>query len=223
LQIQQETVRRQIAMNEHDAGAARVAQGNLSSLQTQLQETRQQVDGLTIVAATSGRVMARNLHDLAGTFVDEGDDLLIVDDGQPRELIVSVAQEDFSLAAEKAGTTIDLRIGTRGRSTGIVQRVTPRASTRLPCPALAAAAGGPLAVVADTTDSAEELKLTEPRFHAIVELPANPTSDEAIGERGYVRLGRSEQSLATYVYYQSAEWLRDQIETAQSATRQQLQ
>ena len=223
LQIQQETVRRQIAMNEHDAGAARVAQGNLSSLQTQLQETRQQVEGLTIVAATSGRVMARNLHDLAGTFVNEGDDLLIVDDGQPRELIVSVAQEDFSLAADKAGTTVDLRIGTRSRSTGIVQRVTPRASTRLPSPALAAAAGGTLAVVADTTDSPDELKLTEPRFHAIVELPANSASDEAIGERGYVRLGRSEQSLATYVYYQSAEWLRDQIETAQSATRQQLQ
>lgn len=223
LQIPQETVRRQIAMNEHDAEAARVAQGNLSSLQMQLQETRQQVKGLTIVAATSGRVMARNLHDLAGNFVNEGGDLLIVDDGQPREWIVSVAQEDFGLAADKAGTTVDLRIGTRSRSTGIVQSVTPRASTRLPSPALAAAAGGTLAVVADTTDSGDELNLTEPWFHAIVELPADSASDEAIGERGYVRLRRSEQSLATYVYVQSTEWLRDQIETARSANRQQLQ
>ena len=223
LQIQQETVRLQIALNEHDAGTTRVAQGNLYSLQTQLLETRQQVAALTIVAATSGRVMARNLHDLADTFVNEGDDLLIVDDGQPHELIVSVAQEDFSLAAEKAGTAVDLRIGTRATATGIIQRVTPRASTSLPSPALAASAGGTLAVVADTTNSADALRLTEPRFHAIVELPVDSAPDEAIGERGYVRLGRPQRSLATYMYHQSAEWLRDQIETAQSANRQVLQ
>ncbi len=222
LQIQQETVRRQIAMKEHDAGAARVAQGNLSSLRTQHLETREQVAGLTIYAPSSGRVMARNLHHLADTFVNEGDDLLVVDDGRPRELIVSVAQEDFSLAAKKAGTVVDLRIGTRVRSTGIVQRVTPRASTRLPSPALAAPAGGSLAVVAASTDSDDELRLTEPRFHAIVELPEDMASDESVGERGYIRLGRSDRTLATYLYHQSTEWLRDQIETAQSATRQHL-
>lgn len=119
-------------MNEHDAGAARVALGNLSSLQTQLLESRQQVAGLTILAPTSGRVMARNLHDRAHTFVNEGDDLLVVDDGQPRELIVSVAQKDFRLAADRAGTAVELRIGTRDGSSGMLQRVTPRASTRLP-------------------------------------------------------------------------------------------
>ncbi|MCP4782099.1 MAG: biotin/lipoyl-binding protein [Fuerstiella sp.] len=223
LQIQQETVRRQIAMKEHDAGAVRVAQGNLASLRTQHLETAEQVDGLSIFAPASGRVMARNLHHLADTFVKEGDDLLVVDDGQPRELIVSVAQEDFSLAAKKAGTVVDLRIGTRVRSTGIVQRVTPRASTRLPSPSLAASAGGSFAVVAASTDSEDELQLTEPRFHAIVVLPADPDSDQSVGERGYISLGRSDRSLATYLYLQSTEWLRDQIETAQAATRQQIQ
>ncbi len=223
LQIQQETYRLQIAMTEHDAGAARVAQGNLSSLRTQHFETQEQVAGLSIFATASGRVMARNLHHLVDTFVNEGDDLLVVDDGRPRELIVSVAQEDFSVAAQNAGTVVDLRIGTRVRSSGILQRVTPRASTRLPSPSLAASAGGSLAVVAARTDSDEELRLTEPRFHAIVELPAGLDSDESVGERGYICLGRSDRSLATYVYHQSTEWLRDQIETAQAATRQQLQ
>ncbi len=223
LQVQQETIRRQIAMNEHDAGAACVARGNLSSLQIQLAETRKQAEGLTIVAATSGRVVARKLNDLADTYVNQGDDLLIVDDGQPRELIVSVAQQDFSLAVKQCGTSVALKIGTRAGSTGIVQRVTPRASTQLPSPALASPAGGTLPVVADSSDSENELRLTEPRFHAIIELSAGPGFHESIGERGYVRLGRSEHSLATYVYHQSAEWLRDQIETAQAVSRQQLQ
>ena len=223
LQVRQETVRWQMSMKEHDAGAARVAQGNLLSLQAQHLETQEQVAGLSIFAPTSGRVRARTLRDLANTFVNEGDDLLVVDDGQPRELIVSVAQEDFNLAAKKSGAVIDLRIGTRVRSTGILQRVTPRASTRLTSPALAAPAGGPLAVVAASTDSKDELRLTEPRFQAIVELPAELAADEAVGERGYICLGRPDQSLATYLYDQSTEWLRNQIEMAQSATRQQLQ
>ncbi|MCP4509712.1 MAG: hypothetical protein GY826_25330, partial [Fuerstiella sp.] len=189
----------------------------------QLAETRKQAEGLTIVAATSGRVVARKLNDLADTYVNQGDDLLIVDDGQPRELIVSVAQQDFSLAVKQCGTSVALKIGTRAGSTGIVQRVTPRASTQLPSPALASPAGGTLPVVADSSDSENELRLTEPRFHAIIELSAGPGFHESIGERGYVRLGRSEHSLATYVYHQSAEWLRDQIETAQAVSRQQLQ
>ena len=206
-----------------DAGAAVVAKNNIESLNDRLRETLQQLSSLEVRAVAGGTIVGRNLHAMQNTYVHEGDDLLVVDDRQPRELRISVAQKDFPLAKDLLSVQVPVRLGTRSKSAGILDRVIPRASKRLHEPALAATDGGPLAVTAndDADDRENSLELTEQRFEAVVKL-AQLESDDLlpIGERGYVSLGNTRQSLAAHLYTSASDWLTEQIETAQKAARE---
>jgi len=218
-QIQQETIRHQMAMKQHESGNAVVAMNNLNSLRDQLKETAQQIQALEVRAPTAGRVVAHQLHTRIRNYVSEGDELLLVDDGQPRHLRVSVAQEDFHLAEELLQQSVAIRIGTRDRQTGVMERVIPRASRRLFNEALAATEGGTLAVTStqDEDTRSSKMELTSQRFEAIVSLTMETADQLPIGERGYVSLGSQEQSLAVHLYRSGKGWLEDQIETAQRA------
>lgn len=218
LEIKQEQIRHQIAMKEHDAGAAVVAKNNLESLNDRLRETDEQLAALEVRAATSGTVIARNLDTLSNTYIHEGDDLLVVDSQQQRELRISVAQEDYSLAKQLLSEQVPVRLGTRTPTVGMLNRVIPRASRRLHEPALAATDGGPLAVTAkESSDNQDEsMELADQRFEAVV-LLAQHSSEKLlpVGERGYVSLGNTNESLAEHLYCQTRKWLTDQIEAAQ--------
>ncbi|MEQ9406124.1 MAG: efflux RND transporter periplasmic adaptor subunit [Fuerstiella sp.] len=212
LQHQQETIRYQTALKDHDPGAARVAQGNLASLKQRLTETRTQVDALRIRAATSGVVVCRALDNLIGTYVEKGDELLIVDDSHPRELRVSVAQEDFAEVSSLIGQPTDVRVGSRPVLTGRLARVIPRASRRLQYPALAATEGGPLAVVPAGNDSSQDAELTAQRFEAVVHLAPETTQlVKPVGERGYIRLRSSHRSMGTWAIHEFRHWIRRQL------------
>ena len=144
----------------------------------------------------------------------------MVDDQQPRELRALVSQEDFRRTQQQIGGDVRLRIGTRQSITGRLVRMTPRATDRLPSPALAATEGGPLAVVQSTDeddDSEQKLRLTEPRFEAVVQLPEDlQDAEPAIGERGLLCLGTGNESLGQYVYLRGSRWFRDQFKAARS-------
>ncbi|MEZ6059050.1 MAG: hypothetical protein R3C19_01680 [Planctomycetaceae bacterium] len=216
IQIQQETIRLQSAIEKHDAGRARVARGNLTSLADRLSETARQVAHLEVRATTSGRVLARDLRARLDTFVREGDELLSIDIGKPREFRVSISQNDFPLAHSRIGDSLAVRIGTRGRFRGVLQRLTPRASRRLPAESLAATAGGPLPVTSsqepDSRDSRQEL--TTERFDAVVALPPETADFLNSGERGYVSLGLRDESVASHLNYQFRGWLKDKLRLA---------
>lgn len=219
LQIQQEVTRQQIAMKDHDAGAASVANSNLKSLRQRLVETLDQYNALQIRAPVTGQVVAPRLVSRQQTYVREGESLLVVDDGQSRELRMSVAQDDFSLAEQQVGEVVNVRIGTRPTVSGTIERVIPRASRHLIDQSLAATEGGSLAVVAGNDDAGnddaeEEVQLTEQRFEAIVRLDASGL-DLPIGERAYAPLGTLHESLASHLYDRSTTWFRTQIENAQ--------
>ena len=213
-QIQQELIRQQIAMKEHDAGGESVANSNLKSLRQRLVQTLSQMKALEVRAPATGRVIAAHLETRLQTYVHEGDSLLVVDDGQSRELRISVAQDDFSLAERRVGEPVTVRIGTRPVVSGVIDRVISRASRRLIDKSLAATEGGALAVVAGDRDDDEEVQLTEQRFEAIVSLDAVGL-DLPIGERAYAPLGTLHESLASHLYDRSSKWLRNQIENAQ--------
>ncbi|MEZ6122850.1 MAG: efflux RND transporter periplasmic adaptor subunit [Planctomycetaceae bacterium] len=210
LQIQQETIRQQQAMRDHDSGMASVAASNLKSLRDQLQETQRQLQALQVVAPVAGQITARDLKSRLETSVSAGDELLIVDSHQAREFRISVSQEDFPLAERRVGNEIDVRIGTRGLVPGELTRVIPRASRKLFDPALAATAGGPLAVAA-ADDSSSDLELTEQRFEAVVTLK-NPGDEQPLpGERGVTALGHQQDSLAEHLHDRITRWIRRQL------------
>lgn len=213
IQIRQESIRRQTAMQDHDAGLVAIAEGNLKSLHSRLQDTQDQFEALQVFATASGRVMMRQADQRLETFVHEGDELLIVDSHQPRELHVLIAQEDLNAVNGRVNDEVQVRLGTRQTISGRLNRVIPRASHRLTEPALAATNGGPLAVRQADTDDPEELRLTEPHFKAIVELPADRV-DLPVGERGYVSVGRQDETLGKFLYRAAQDWFEKQLEQA---------
>ncbi len=219
IQIQQEQIRQQIAMKEHDAGDASVANSNLKSLRQRLVQTLDQYNALKIYAPVTGQVVAPDLASRQQSYVHEGDSLLVVDDGQSRELRISVSQNDFSLAERQVNEHVNVRIGTRPVVSGIIERVIPRASRHLIDLSLAATEGGALAVVAGDENKDEEVQLTEQRFEAIVRLNATGLN-LPIGERAYAPLGTLHESLASHLYDRSSTWFRVQIENAQGHVRQ---
>jgi len=221
LEHQQETVRYQTALKEHDAGTAKVARGNLASLDERLAEAAQQAAALEIRAAAAGIVVARQLEARLNSYIKEGEELLLVDDDQPRELRVSVAQQDFAELESKLGHTVPVRLGTRARTTGIVTRVVPRASRRLPFQSLAATEGGSLPVVSANGDDGEtESRLTEQRFEAVIQLRGeDATTEHVVGERGYISLPSMHRSLGSHAYYGFRNWLHNQIAATTRAAR----
>ena len=209
LQVCQETIRRQTAMRDHDAGLVAIAEGNLASLQSRLSDAKQRLDDLSVVATTSGRIQTRGLDQRLNAYVNEGDELLIVDNLEARELRVLIAQEDFNIASQHVDATAAVRLGTRPLIHGSLAQVVPRASHRIPEESLSATNGGPLAVRA-LEDESEDLRLTEPRFEAIVQLPFEHRN-LPIGERGYASICRSDESIGLFCYRAAKEWLEEQL------------
>ena len=191
-----------------------VAHSNLQSLRERLVETLHQKNRLSIHAPATGRIIAGGLESRLATYVHEGDELVIVDDAPSRQLRISVAQDDFSLVERGVGNAVTVRIGTRPVVHGVIDRVIPRASRRLIDKSLAVTEGGTLPVTADDKGAAEDIRLTEQRFEAIVTLGAADLN-LPIGERAYVPLGTLHESLASHLYDRTSKWLRDQVDTAQ--------
>ena len=116
------------ALNEHDAAQAQVALSNQQALLERLAEIRQQCDHLRVLAPVDGRVVARNLRNLIGTYVNEGDELMAVGDERRKELLISVAQEQADEVLPRLGQITHFRLGNCGIYEGTLLRVEPRAS-----------------------------------------------------------------------------------------------
>lgn len=216
LQLQQETIRLKAAQQSHDVQTAAVAADKLKSLQQQLAETQALVDGLQVVATTDGVVLARDLNRRHHTFVREGDELLCIDDGQSREVRLSVAEHDYAEVDRRTGQAQQLHIGTRPSMTAVLDRAVPRASRQLPFPSLAAGYGGPLAVRANN-EGGDEFELTEQRFEATLTLPA-ASKQPAIGERGYIVLDSQHRTIGSWLYHGFRSWVSRQLEAASVGT-----
>ncbi|MCR9201584.1 MAG: efflux RND transporter periplasmic adaptor subunit [Planctomycetaceae bacterium] len=218
LQIKQEEIRQQTAMQDLRSGDAAVAVSKQRSLHQQLRQAERRLAGLTVRAPAAGAVVARNLSSLLATFVEEGDELLLVDDGQSRRLRISVAEEDIGVLnkAAKERMTLAVRLGTRPLTWGVLERIVPRASRTLPAESLAATEGGALPVRSRGEESESELELTEHRFVADLRLPAGQRLP--LGERGYATLGDRDESLGQHLYRVGHEWFEDQLQLARDSS-----
>ena len=92
-------------------------------------------------------------------------------------------------------------------------RLEPRASVRLPHPALSAMAGGPLAIVESTsTQNESEAELTKPRFQAVVTIPPEYNTQLFSGQRGLAVLGSCNQSLGWNVLGLVHDWIEQKLQ-----------
>jgi hypothetical protein len=195
-------------LDEHDAAAAQVALSNQQALLERLAEIRQQCDHLQVFAPVDGRVVARNLRNLIGTHVQEGDELMAVGDERRKELLVSIAQDQVDDVLPRLGQIARFRLGNCRLYEGTLTQVEPRASRKLPHAALSALVGGPLAVSeAGEDDQPGESRLVQPRFPGVIAIKPETCDGLASGARGYALFGLRDEPAGQYLWNRFRHWL----------------
>lgn len=219
LAIEQAEIKHQIAVDRHEASAAQIAQGEIRALREQFSEAKHRYEALEVTAPVTGTISRRGLHQALGTYVQAGEQLLSMGNEASKELIVSIDQRDFDSVTPRIDSPVRIRLGTHPVVIGRLERVEPRASKQLIHPSLAAIEGGPLEVVAlphAQADANSDSELTEPRFRAVVSLPANHTSSIFCGQRANATIGTRSESIGVTVYQSIADWMKDKLSSARS-------
>lgn len=215
---------------------ARIAVDNQKPTQVQIEKRNQKVtrdklaeievrsNELLVKAKTDGRVVAKDLRRMIGTYVNEGDVLLAVADEDSKEIILSLSSEDVRATSDLIGHSIPIEIGSRRRILGMISRVDPKASLQLANPSLAATNGGSLVVKpsdqahGSKSDRDNQFELCEPRFHVIAEIDAETSRGLFSGERGFAVLNSKSTTLGPFIYNSIRDWLHQQLAQARSGT-----
>ena len=99
-------IQARIYLNQREHALAQAESENVKQLQRQLEEKRQQVNGLTLVSPADGIVFDRNLKHRPGQFVNCGDALLEFADSHRKQLVAFVDQRDFDERYWQSGTNV---------------------------------------------------------------------------------------------------------------------
>jgi len=196
LQLKIQDVQQRVMHNEDDLASYSAAGNKVESLEEQRDQLAAQLESLTVRAPISGTVIAHDLESLLGKFVTSGADLLSVGSTGTKEVRVSISQKQIETFRDATKQPVQLFIKGHALSerTATFSHVTPRATRRLLHPALAATAGGPLAVQPslDSKDGDSQI-LIDANFEGIVEVPPDLSAELHAGEICEVSLGRGHQ------------------------------
>lgn len=195
LQIEIQELQQRVMHREHDMGRYAAVAEKIRSLQQQRDQVADQIDALTVRAPIAGEVIANELDAMLGTYLRAGQEILSVGASRTKEVRVSIPQQEVEQFREAQDRDVRLRfVGHPLRSSrATFAKVTPKATRRLLHPALAATAGGPLAVQAAGKESSDEQVLVEENFEGIVQLPEELACELRSGELCTVSLGAGYQ------------------------------
>ena len=186
-------------------------------LKHQLNEKRSQADGLVIKAPFDGFVFRRGLDNEVGNFAKRGDPVVTIAQRQTKEVVVSIDQRDLESIKGNEGEMLRVAFPGAKLFESKLIRIDPAASQQATHPTLCAHAGGPLTVrpSADETESEEaSFELIMPRFNVVLELDNESSRYLQSGQRGRAFFSTAEQSLGSYLYIATSDWLKTQIEIA---------
>ncbi|HBE69650.1 MAG TPA: hypothetical protein DDW52_16010 [Planctomycetaceae bacterium] len=176
-----------------DSAETKQLESTARALAEQLTELERDVNQLTIVAPQPGRVSARRISDLCGTYLKAGTEIGVIGVEDQKRLKVSLSQRDIA-GLEDVEHPIRVRvIGGSETWDASVQRIETRASTTPADPALLAINGGTLPSL---SAAAETPELAAPRVNALVRLDPAHARQLPCGKRVSVALGIAPPSLA---------------------------
>jgi putative peptide zinc metalloprotease protein len=199
-----------------ELGLATVEEERLLGLEKQLKEKAKMAKSLEIRAPFDGFVFQRQLHNMHGQFIQQGDPILNVAQHRSKEVIVSIDQRDLDSVKENQGQEIRVMISGMPVFKSRFTRVNPRATTHPTHPSLCAFAGGPLPVkgAASESEDGPAFELLSPRFNAELSLDDEISQSLHSGQRGLAFFKTGRQSMGSYLYLAACDWLRNKIELA---------
>ena len=205
-----------IHQQDEELGLATIEEERLTGLEKQLKEKTRMAKSLEIRAPFDGFVFQRQLQNMQGQFVEQGDPVLNVARHHSKEVIVSMDQRDFDSVKENQGQEIRVAIPGMPVFKSRFSRVNPRASTATTHPSLCAFAGGSLPVkpAGSESENGPAFELLTPRFSAELTLEDEISQSLHSGQRGLAFFKTGRQSMGSYLFLASCEWLRNKIELA---------
>ena len=214
--VEESRIQIRIHQQTDELGLATIEEERLAGLEKQLKQKTTMAQSLEIRAPFDGFVFQRQLRNLHGQFVEQGDTVLSVAQHRSKEVIVSIDQRDLDSVKENQGQEIRVMISGMPVFRSRFTRVNPRATTTPTHPSLCAFAGGPLPVKAASSESADgpSFELLSPRFSAELSLEDDISKSLHSGQRGLAFFKTGRQSMGSYLYLASCEWLRNKIEMA---------
>lgn len=204
--------------------AARQAEAKqLEALQTKYEEKSQQLKTLEILAPISGRVIGANLSNLAGVYLEPGEEILSIGDEQQKELQVAIAQEMLTAFKASEGQPVRVRLRNGVAFQAILLSISPRATLACPHNALSGANGGPLPVRAAPAESRDEMdnperELLVPHFTGTLPLDQVRGSGLRAGQVGRAALSAYREPIGSYLHRAVSRWIRKQFRQAEQRT-----
>jgi putative peptide zinc metalloprotease protein len=214
---QQERMLRQ--NDELPKAQAEAAKGR--SLEQKAAEIKKQVESLVIRAPLAGKVVAHDLDSLPGRYLAVGDQIVVIGNEEIKEIILAAAQDDIRSFAAQRAQTVTVRIsGDESNSfSAALEKIDPRATLKLPHPALGADAGGALPVKpkhASSDSKTVESELLDPYFSGTVSLTPEQSLELHAGQRATILFSSAEQSWAARLVMKLRRWIDDRLASQQS-------
>jgi hypothetical protein len=173
------------------------ANSRKAGLVEQVEELQNQVDSLVLSSPITGTLVARNLHLLLGTYIKSGQELAVVGSEDAKRLKVSITQYEAKQSNGWINRPLRIVIHDQPTITAKLQRLETRADSSPPDDSLLAINGGLLPTIS-TTDN--KLELSKPRVSGHIPLTPTQALPLRSGQRAYVSIGSSQQSVGSFVY-----------------------
>ena len=196
----------------------------IQALKKKLAEAQAEAGQLVIRATGDGRLIARGFDQLAGRYLEAGQEIGVIGDQRSKEVRLAIDHEDVDLVAEQLGREMTVRVGGAAprHLAATLVRVEPQGATDLPHPALSAQVGGPLPVkLKEPADGkpAETYELLSPAFAGIAALPADEAAGLLAGQRVNLVFRSPSETVAGRLRRVLLRWIDTQIAKGQAANR----
>jgi len=192
----------------------------IGSIQQQIDEMETKVSQLNILAPFDGVVYRRDLANMLGSFVRQGDVIMHFADPQSKQILTSIDQEQIKSVRSRQELPVRFDFAGLKIITANWHSIEPRASDIPIDPAMTAAAGGVLPVrhAGAEEESGEEqesnYRLIHPRFTGKSDLNPQLSTQLVAGQRGTAFLSGRNVSLGGYFLLKCKVWIRQKLLTA---------
>ena len=211
LAIEQSEARRIGLVNRRELGLAQIELRNQQAQREQLAEALARSEALIVRAPVRGRVLARQLPQQIENYLKEGTEVVVIGEENRKEVLASVDQRDLE-SFGSPGEPAQLRVIGQGTPTRVQPAIQPRASTRLPHPALSAVHGGEVDVVVSDQDDESGVRLSEPRFLLRVPLSAAESAQSFAGQYAVTSPPHSQQTIAHQLATAIRDWSQSLVD-----------
>lgn len=192
LNVEQLELERRVALNQQNTSKYQVLNNQYLALTEELENLEYKVNALIIQSPIDGLLIATNLENIVGQFLNQGQEVGWIVNENSKILQATVAQNHINAFRGKEGQDIEINMGSSGHGTftGKINRISPKASRQIYEEAFSAMYGGSVDVRPNLNkninDGSADYEYFLPRFNVDIELPVEVADKLLAGQTGHL-------------------------------------